>query len=196
MGTSGENTKATVEDYLTYLDSIDGRAEFEKGVIYDMAGGTNVHSLIGVNVSGELRGFAKSKGCRVYGPDATLAIDATSSVVMPDVHVVCGEETPSSQNQNLNTNAILIIEVLSPSSGTYDRGGKFNRYKHVPNLQEYMLIEQSEPHVEVLRKQPSGIWSFQSYDDLSEVVHLTSIGFDLPMTSIYDQVVFLAKGKS
>ena len=178
---------------MEYLESIEGLAEFYAGEIFDMAGGSNVHGLIIGNLHGEIRNELRKKQlpCRVYPPGVNLAIDADSSAVIPDVHVVCGEEIPSTQNANLNTNAVLVIEVASPSTSVYDRGDKFNRYKLVPNLLEYMLVEQSEPHVEMLRKQPSGIWAFESYNSLEETVQLLSLGIELPMAAIYDQVELL-----
>ncbi|MEY3445045.1 MAG: hypothetical protein RLZZ519_3326 [Bacteroidota bacterium] len=179
-----------MEDYLTYLDSIEGRAEFDAGVIYDMAGSSNAHSLIGVNISSELRSALRSKGCRVYGADANLAIDATVTVVMPDVHVVCGEEIYSVHSNKLHTNAILVVEVLSPSSESFDRGEKFHRYMNVATLQEYVLVDQFQPHVDVLQRLENGTWLFRCYESSAETIHLRSLNIEIPLSSIYAKVEF------
>lgn len=192
MGSAEKITQVTVQEYLDYLDSIEGRAEYYDGVIYDLASSSNEHSLMGVNICSELKSGLRNRPnpCRVYGPDAILAIDANSSVVMPDVHVVCGPQITSSQNHKLNTSAILVVEILSPSTSSYDRGKKFDNYRMVPNLLEYLIVEQSEPHVELLRRQPAGLWSFESYSSLSDIVELRSIELNLQLSSIYDLIVF------
>lgn len=190
MNVVEKNERYTVEEFLDYLDTLEGRAEYYEGEIFNMAGGSSDHGLIIANIVGELRAALRSRPCRVYPPDVNLAIDAADSIVQPDVHVTCGPLTPSSRSPKLNTNATLVVEVLSPSTHTFDRGGKFNRYRKVPNLQEYMIVEQSSAHVEVLRRQPSGIWGFSSYTGLDEVVVLDSLGITLPMASIYEKVEF------
>lgn len=190
MNVVEKKEKYTVEEFLDYLDTLEGRAEYYEGEIFNMAGSSHEHSAISLNIGSELRSALRKRPCIVYGPDARLAIDAADAVVQPDVHVICGDQIPSSRSPKLNTNATLVVEVLSPSTHTFDRGRKFKRYGKVPNLQEYMIVEQSSAHVEVLRRQPSGIWGFSSYTGLEEVVVLDSLGITLSMASIYEKVEF------
>ncbi|MFN8397138.1 MAG: Uma2 family endonuclease [Bacteroidia bacterium] len=192
MNVVAKHERYTVEEFLSYLDTLEGRAEYYEGEIFNMAGGSSEHGLIIANIVGELRDAMRKRPCRVYPPDVNLAIDAANTVVQPDVHVVCGEPIISNQSPKLNTNATLVVEVLSPSTYSFDRGGKFQRYRKVPNLQEYMIVEQSSYHVEVLRRQESGIWAFSSYDGLEDTVELTSLGITLPMTMIYEKVELAA----
>ena len=190
MGTSGENTKATVEDYLNYLDSIEGRAEYYQGVILDMAGSSDAHSLITGNFGTALNNALDELPCRVYGPNSNLAIDLNDAVVMPDVHVVCGKMIYSSQAQKIHTNAILVVEVLSPSSESFDRGEKFHRYMNVATLQEYVLVDQFQPHVDVLQRLENGTWLFRCYESIDETIPLGSLNIQIPLSSIYAKVEF------
>lgn len=190
MHTAEKNSRVSVGEYLAYLDSIEHRAEFYDGIIYDMAGGSDNHSKIGTYTAAVLVGKLGDRNCAVYGADANLAIDAANAIVMPDVHVVCGEEKYSIQNGKIHTNAILVVEVLSPSSGLHDRGGKFHLYMKVPTLQEYVLIDQFQPQVDVLRRSDTGFWLFQSYSGMDEVIHLSSVDVDLPLKTVYAKVKF------
>ncbi|MBK9452832.1 MAG: Uma2 family endonuclease [Bacteroidetes bacterium] len=190
MNAAEKNLRVSANDYLIYLDSIEGRAEFYDGQIFDMAGGSNNHSKIGVNCSSALLSALSHKDCSVYGADANLAIDAANAIVMPDVHVVCGDEKYSNQNSKIHTNAIVVVEVLSPSTGLHDRGGKFHIYMKIPTLQEYVLIDQFQPQVDVLRRSDTGFWLFQSYSGMEEVIHLASLDIDIPLSSIYAKVKF------
>ncbi len=112
---------------------------------------------------------------------------------MPDVHVSCGEPEISKRGTGFHTNATVVVEVLSPSSVGYDRGDKFHRYMLVPSLMEYLLVDQYEPRVDVLCRQETGFWSFQTYFGLDQVIHLSSLGVDLPLAAIYAKVKFEAK---
>jgi Uma2 family endonuclease len=189
--TAGLKTeKVTIHEYLSYLEGIEGRAEFYNGVIYDMAGGTDNHSQIGGNVLTALNIALADKPCIVFGADAKLEIETQEAVVMPDVHVMCGERQLSKRGTGLHTNATVVIEVLSPATAAYDRGGKFHRYMLVPDLMEYLLVDQNEPRVDVFKREETGFWSFRSYFGLEEVIKLTSIGVDLPLKAIYAKVTF------
>ncbi|MEY3445044.1 MAG: hypothetical protein RLZZ519_3325 [Bacteroidota bacterium] len=194
MGTAEKITKVTVHDYLTYLDSIEGRAEYYQGVIFDMAGSSDEHSLIGGNFITALNIALDERPCRVYGPDSNLAIDLDDAVVMPDVHVVCGKNEPSEQNSRLHTNAILVVEILSPSTSSFDRTKKFDKYKLLPHLREYVLVEQTERRIEVFSLNDHHTWEHQVYVDESASIFLASLQITLTMQQIYRKVEFVAEG--
>lgn len=182
--------KVTMQEYLSYLESIEGRAEFYDGVIYDMAGGSDNHGQIGGNVLTALNNALADQPCIVFGADSKLEIEFQETIVMPDVHVMCGGPQLSKRGTGLHTNATVIIEVLSPSTAAHDRGAKFHRYMRIPSLMEYLLVDQFEPRVDVLRRTETVFWSFQSYEGLGAVIHLGSLGIDLPLREIYRKVKF------
>jgi Uma2 family endonuclease len=188
MSTVEKKVRVTVQEYLEYLDSIQGRAEFHDGVIYDMAGSSDNHALIGMNVGTALNNVLADRPCRVFGADSILAIDQDESVVMPDVHVVCGDNEPSKQNARLHANALLVVEVLSESTAFFDRKKKFDRYKLVSTLREYVLIEQNEARVEVFSLNALGKWEHNAYHGMEATVSLLSIGKEIAMAAIYRNV--------
>lgn len=95
MDMKPKKDQVTIHEYVSYLKSSEGRAEFYDGVIYDMAGSSDEHSLIGMNFGTALNIALGDRPCRVFGADSNLAIDRADAVVMPDVHVVCGKNEPS-----------------------------------------------------------------------------------------------------
>lgn len=176
--------------FLSYLDSIEGKAEFLDGWIYDMAGGTPAHSLIANNVGAELRSNLKDSGCRAYNSDLTIEIDADGSIVFPDVSVVCGALETTDDRADIATNPVLIVEVLSSSSWRYDRGGKLRKYMTIPSLREYVIIEQTIPQVDVMTRADDGSWKFATYQEFTDLVVLESLGIQISVADIYRDVVF------
>ncbi len=193
MNVAEKKGKVTILEYAAYLETLEGRAEYVDGVIYDMAGGTDNHSKIGANMIAALHLALAEKECSVFGADSNLEIAAQDASLMPDVHVSCGEPQLSLRGTGFHTNATVVIEVLSPSSVGYDRGDKFHRYMLVPTLMEYLLVDQFQPQVDVLRRMEPGFWSFQSYHGIHEVIHLSSLGIDLTLKAIYAKVTFEPK---
>jgi Uma2 family endonuclease len=84
----------------------------------------------------------------------------------------------------------LIVEVLSPSTRDYDRGQKFQLYRKLPSLREYLTVAQDEPHVEHWIREAGQRASFTEYDDMSQTIQLPSLGVDLPLAEIYLKVDF------
>jgi Uma2 family endonuclease len=89
-------------------------------------------------------------------------------------------------------NPVLIVEVLSDSTRDYDRGRKFQHYRKLPSLVEYLMIDQDEPHVELCTRRPENHWDFVEFDGLTQSLQLTSIGCTLPLAEIYDKIDFPA----
>jgi Uma2 family endonuclease len=190
MSIAEKKTRVSVQEYLNYLASIEGRAEYYQGVIYDMAGSSDEHSQIALNFGTALNIALRDDPCRVYGADSILAIDADDCILMPDVHVVCGGLEPSHQDVRLHANAILAVEVLSKSTHFFDRTRKFDKYKMLTSLRDYILVEQTEPRVEVYSLNSQGKWEHTAYRNLGEVVLLNSIQQSIRRLDIYWKVQF------
>lgn len=176
--------------FLQYLDSIEGKAEYLNGEIYDMAGGSPNHSLIEANTQRELGNALENSTCNVFSNSLTIQIESDGSIVFPDASIVCGEVETTTDRKDIATNPTLIVEVLSPSNMKWDRGGKLLKYWTIPSLMEYVLIEQTHPQVDVYTKSPNGEWVFSSYQDLEDIVLLHSVGIQVPMKGIYRRVTF------
>ena len=99
-----------------------------------MSGGTRWHSLLGVNLLVELRAVLKGR-CEVHGSDIRLRVSAGNAYTYPDVTVICGRPEFTGKGEDILHNPTVIIEVLSKSTESYDRGTKFLLYRTVKSLQ-------------------------------------------------------------
>jgi Uma2 family endonuclease len=86
----------------------------------------------------------------------------------------------------------LIVEVLSPSTEAYDRGEKFSRYRQIDSLQEYVLISQASPRIEVFLRQADGAWLFTAFSSLDVSAVLRSVEVKLPLREVYSGIEFPA----
>ncbi len=192
MSTLRKVQKVSPEAYFAYEDTIEGRAEYYDGVIVDMAGSSPDHSKITANVITELSIAMRGSGCSVYSPDIRIAVGAANSYLHPDVAVICGELEVSDLRKDSVRNPRLVVEVLSSSTATRDRGEKFELYKALDSLQEYVLVEQDVPQVYVYSRSATGEWVYHVYYGLETQVKLSCLGISVPMASIYYDVVFPA----
>jgi Uma2 family endonuclease len=191
------NRRYTVEEYLE-LDEASPQAklEYREGAIVNMrealamAGGSINHGLITVNVSGELRSRLKGGDCRVHSSDVRIRIPSKRLYTYPDVSVACGEsqvESGPSGGQTL-LNPRLITEILSPSTEDYDRGRKFELYRDIPSLREYVLVWQTEARVQTFFRHDDGGWFFDAFAGTDAVARLLSLGIDLPLAEVYAKI--------
>jgi len=178
----------TAEEYLTLERSASSKSEFHDGQIYAMTGASREHNLVTINIAGELRSQLKKRPCEAYVNDMRVkAVDARS-YHYPDIVVVCG--TPQFEDAHVDTliNPTLLIEVLSPSTEAYDRGGKFAHYRKIPTLREYLLVAQDQPSIERYLRQ-GDVWILTEAVGLEADVPLESIDCVLSLREIYDKVL-------
>ncbi len=190
MGSFEKRTRVTVQEYLEYLDSIDGRAEFYDGVIYDMAGSSVTHVRISTNLIGSLYGKLLGSNCEVFATDLKTEVEVERTYVLPDVSIICGSPEISIIRDDIVRNPTVIFEVLSDSTADFDRKKKFDKSKLLESLREYVLVEQFEPRVDVYFLNDVGKWEYTTYINLNEVVKLNAIQQELPMSAIYRNVAF------
>jgi Uma2 family endonuclease len=115
---------------------------------------------------------------------------ATGSYTYPDITVVCGEALFADDQRDILLNPILIIEVMSPTTERYDRGKKFQHYRELKTLQEYILIAQDSPHIERFVRQEKGFWQFSEVRGRESSLELSSIGCILNLAEVYEQITF------
>jgi len=108
----------------------------------------------------------------------------------PDVSVVCGEPEGEDGRDDILSNPTALIEILSKSSEAYDRGFKFNRYRTIDSLIEYVLVSQDEARIQVFKRQPSGQWLMTDYSGLDSSCRFESLDCSIPLSEIYQQVNF------
>jgi Uma2 family endonuclease len=185
---SQPTTFVSPEEYLAQERLAEYKSEYFQGEVFAMSGASPRHVWIAANVVAEFRQQLKGKPCRASASDLRLRVTPAGLYTYPNVMVVCGEVQFADDQKDTVLNPTLIVEVLSESTRHYDRGRKFQHYRKLPSLIEYLMIEQDEPHIEHLTRQRENHWDFVEFDDLAQSVQLTSIGCILPLAEVYDKI--------
>lgn len=180
----------TPQEYLALERGGEDKSEYWDGEIFCMSGASRAHNLIVTNVARELSAQLLERPCEVYPSDMRVRIPRTARYVYPDVSVVCGE--PQFEDTEVDTllNPTVLVEVLSPSTEAFDRGKKFDNYRTLPSLQEYVLVAQDEPRVYVYTRQPANRWLFSEASHRDHRIALASIGCQLALGEVYRKVGF------
>lgn len=175
----------TWNEYLALERDANTKHEFFAGEIFAMGGGTPEHSAIAVKIASQLDAQLEGKECRVFNSDLRVRVLATGLGTYPDVTVVCGPLEFAPDAPDTLVNPVVIVEVLSASTEEYDRGAKFDNYRQISSLREYVLVSQRERLVEVHRRQAAGVpWS-RVEARIHGVARLESIGCDLTVDRVY-----------
>lgn len=179
------------EDYLAMERESLERHEYFDGEIFQMAGASDEHNTINGNVFASLHQQIKKRLCKVYQSDMRVYVPTTGLFTYPDIAVVCGKpKFLPDANLDTLTNPILIVEVLSASTESYDKSIKFDNYRSLESLREYVLISQDSKRVIRYIKQTDGSWNLMDFiGDVTEI-ELSSIECSLAMDDIYDKVDF------
>ncbi len=189
----------TLEDYLSSERASEERHEYLDGFIYAMAGETEAHGIICMNLSALLVNRLKGRDCLALskdmkvrsGPEPVSPRATKGFFSYPDLVVVCGERKYHDPRRDVLLNPTVIIEVLSESTGNFDRGEKFRRYRTwLPLLQNYLLVEQHEPLVELLVRESATVWRLTELRGLESEAFLSSLNCGLPLAEIYDRITF------
>ena len=182
--------KLTPEEYLEIERKAEYKSEYFDGEIYAMAGAKRRHNVIAWNVGGELRQHLKGKNCEAYPADMRVFVPQMGLYTYPDLVVVCGE--PKFQDDTFDTllNPILIVEVLSDTTENYDRGKKFQHYRSIESLHEYVLVSQDEARIEKYVKRSDGFWLLSEAVGLDLEIEFASIECRISLAEVYDKIDF------
>lgn len=183
--------RLTPEDYLAIERSAEFKSEYFDGEIFAMTGASEPHNLVVTNATRELSVQLKKRPCKLYANDMRVKVDPTGLYTYPDLVVVCGKAQFDDTHFDTLLNPTLIIEVLSDSTEAYDRGRKFEHYRKLESLAEYVLIAQNRPHIESYRRQPDHHWLLTECDGLDSVLRLDSIDCAIVLAEIYDKIDLL-----
>lgn len=184
-------------DYLTAESSSTDKHEYLNGWVYplhwnsitNMAGASDAHVKVTGNVHYAFKTHLRGKGCGLYASDMRVKVDAKDKAYFyPDVLVTCD---PADQSRDTMKQApVLIVEVLSPSTKDYDKGGKFDVYRLLSSLREYVLIDPTEYLVEIFRLNEHQRWELFSFAGAESSVEFASIGLTVSMLALYEDVIF------
>ncbi len=181
------------EEYLKLEELSQLKHEYIQGETYAMAGASDAHVTLSVNLVTLLRNHVRGSGCRVYMSDMKARIESRNIYYYPDVMVTCDQRDKAFQS--FKRHPCLIIEVLSKGTEAFDRGDKFADYQNLETLQEYVLISQKRQRVECFRRNAEGLWVLHSYTQGSEI-HLASVNLRTSMGAIYEDVIFTNESQS
>ena len=189
MSVVAAETYVTPEAYLALERKTQSKSEYIHGEIFAMSGASNAHNLITLDIGTELNIQSRKHGCFVYTSDMRVRTSPTGSYFYPDVVVVC--DKPRFEDNVFDTllNPVLIVEVLSPSTETFDKGEKFLRYQELMSLREYVLVAQDKMHV-VQHRLIETQWVQEEFHTPEDVLLLNSIECKLPLRDIYTRVTF------
>lgn len=177
----------TPEDYLKNEEKSLIKHEYINGEVYGMAGTTDSHNTIALNIATIIRNHLRGTNCRVYFADIKARLEKRNCFYYPDILVTCDpqdRETPTYKRFPK-----LIIEVLSESTESFDRGDKFNDYQTLDSLQEYVLVNSQQPRIEIFRRDEPKRWFYCSYNE--GTVCLESLSLTINFSSIYEDVELL-----
>lgn len=188
MGFAKLKTKISLEDYLGGEEISQTKHEYINGEVYAMAGASDRHYRISMNIATKLDAHLAQSDCEAFMAEMKLKADE-KTFYYPDVFVSCDKVKPSSFYRE---EPILIIEVVSPSTRQTDRREKLRAYQQIPTVQEYVILEQEKMLVELHRRQPDGRWITYFYNegDLDEEIEFQSVGLKFNLEVIYNRVNF------
>jgi Uma2 family endonuclease len=168
------------------------RSEYFDGETFAMAGGTRAHSLIAVNLAGELSRELKSTDCVTYNTDLKVKVEATGLMTYPDVSIACGEQRFLDEEEDVLLNPKAVFEVLSDSTEAYDRGKKFENYRQIPSLRDYVLVSQTEPRIEMFSRQANDEWTLKEAVGLNAELRIESLRITLRLAEVFAKVKFVS----
>jgi Uma2 family endonuclease len=190
MQTIEVKTRYTPAEYLAREEQAEFRSEYLDGEIIPMAGGSFNHNRIVNRVCAYLLNVLRGKSYEPFSSDVRVWIPRYRKFTYPDVMVVPDPPVPYENRTDTLLNPRLIIEVLSKSTEDYDQGNKFKFYRAIPELKEYLLIDQYALEVQHYVKSDDGFWLYRAYESMDDVIGLTSIDAEIAVAMIYEGVAF------
>lgn len=187
---NSEPEPMTEVEYLEFEQTADTKHEFAYGEIIDMVGASRRHNLICTNVVANLHQQFGNRPCEVYQSDMRVQVRHANAYRYPDIVAVCGEPQFADTKPESLLNPTVLIEVLSPSTMETDRLLKLDEYRHIPSVQEYLIISQDRVRVEHHQRQSESSWLYTDIIDLDAMITITSLDCTLSVNDIYQRITF------
>ena len=190
MMTGTSSQKLTPQEYLAIERAAEFKSEFFDGEMFAMAVISKDHSRITVNLTGGFHAAIRGKDCELFSSDLRVKVSANGLYTYPDLTIVCGPVDVEDEQADVLLNPTLIIEVLSPGTERYDRGKKFDLYRELDSLKEYVLVSQDQYRVEQFLRGNGSEWGYRVAFKEDDIVEFPSVGCSIPLKDIYARVVF------
>ncbi len=172
----------TPEEYFAWEEKQLEKHELINGQVYAMSGGSVNHSRIAIRFATMVDTHLDPSSCITGNSDLRINIVGTNNYTYPDVSVTC-DDRDKTTTQYI-TYPCLIVEVLSPSTESYDRSGKFRLYRKNPHLQDYLLVSSTSIEMDLYHKNEAGEWLIINYQE-GDTVELKSINLSFPIEQVY-----------
>jgi Uma2 family endonuclease len=175
----------TYAQYVALERESPTKHEFFDGEIYAMAGGSEDHSALALNVLAALLGAVGDRPCRVHTSDLRIYVEAVGFATFPDGSVICGpmqQHPPSPDATALNP--VILLEVTSDSSEEYDTGAKLEAYQTIPTLREVLIVSHRERRITIHRRDTAGAWTMRVAIAGGRIT-VESLGAELIVDTIY-----------
>ena len=172
----------TAAEFLAWDERETLRREFVRGEVFAMAGGEDRNNIVALNLAVALRQHLSGSRCRVFMADVKLRVEAADCYFYPDLMVTCSAADAASRL--IKRDAVLVVEVLSPSTSAYDRGDKFADYRALPSLAEYLLVDVDKRRCDLYRKGADGLWVLHPTQGEQSLV-LASLDLTVPAAALW-----------
>ena len=172
----------TPAEYFTWEEKQLEKHEYIDGQVYAMSGGSVNHSRIAVRLTTLFSNHLENSSCETGNSDLRINIAGTKNYIYPDASVTCDDRDKTTTQYV--TYPCLIVEVLSPSTEAYDRGGKFRMYRNNPVLQDYLLVSSTSIEMDLYHKNDAGEWIIINYKE-GDTIELKSINLSFPIEQVY-----------
>ena len=182
--------RITPQEYLELERKAEIRSEYFDGEMFAMSGAMLEHNTIVVNIARELSNQFFDRPCTVLVTDMRTKVEASGLYTYPDIVALCGEPEFEDEHMDTMINPQVIIEVLSESTESYDRGRKFAHYRNLNSLKEYFLVSQTEYRIERYERQTGDTWLYSECTDPNGSIELITVAARLSLSRVYHKVDF------
>jgi Uma2 family endonuclease len=187
---SNKPKRMTESEYLAFDHASEVKHEYINGEVFAMTGASWEHNMICSLTIAALVNQLRGKPCQVSPSDLRLKVTETGLYTYPDISVICGDPIFAGNEFDTIVNPTVIIEILSKTTEAYDRGEKFQHYRTLETLQDYVLISQDKPRIEGYSRQQNKKWTFTDAIGLDAAFEIPSIGCILKLAEVYERVTF------
>lgn len=174
------------QEYLEIERASEEKHEYFDGHVYNISGASMNHAQITSNIFLRVGQFLEEKECDIYVNDLKVTNIHKDSYTYPDMLIVCGEKEFEDEQKDVLLNPSVIIEILSPSTRSIDKGRKFLYYQGIASLKEYILVDTLKRRIYIFRKQLSGQW-LQDLPLEAGIIFIETINFHLSLSDIYNR---------
>ena len=181
------------EDYLAIERTAEYKSEYFSDQMWAMAGASREHNLIVANISGEVRARLKGRPCENYANDLRVRVSPAGLYTYPDVVIVCGQPEFLDLKGDTLLNPTVLVEVLSPGTEAWDRGGKWAQFQRLPSLQEYVLLSQEAMIAERFTRQAGGEWLYGRAEGPDAALVSAALDVSVPLPDVYERIVFASE---